>query len=88
MQVKRCINGDKKNKKIKKSSGLKVKNRLYYFKYLLQLSISNTFFSSKVGVHDNWDKSREKKMMRVIEEKHHSTKFYPLSVLKETNIQF
>ena len=76
----------KKIKKIKKSSGLKVKIHLYYFRYLLQLSISNTIFSSKVGVHDNWEKSREKKMMRVKKEKHHSTKFYPLSVLKETNL--
>ena len=86
MQVKRRINGVEKNQKIKKSSGLKVKNHLYYFKYLLQLSISNTFFSSKVGVHDNWEKLRERKMMRVIKEKHHSTKFYPLSVLKQTNL--
>ena len=59
----------KKIKKINKSSGLKVKNHLYYFKYLLQLSISNTFFFSKVGVNDNWEKSRENKMMRIINEK-------------------
>ena len=66
----------KKIEKSRKSIGLKLKNRVYFFKSLLWLSISYTISLIRVRTNCVLGNLTEKQMMKIQIEKHYSTKFY------------
>ena len=65
----------KKIEKSRKSSGLKLKNHVYFLKSLLWLSISYTISLIRGRTNCVLGNLTEKQMMKIQIEKHYSTKF-------------